>query len=998
MNRTKQLGLSLLTLLCCLTATAQDPSVTKCEYWFDQQYDSRITATMSGGTWDSSISIADMGYGLHSIAFRVFDSNGQASSTLVKNFIKLESTSTGINPLNTYEYWIDQQFDKRKSGTVPASGVVSFEEDLTTLNYGLHNVTVRVIDAVGKVSSALTKNFIKLETTATGTNPLKTYEYWIDQQFDKRKSETLDATGIVNIDEDITALDYGLHNVTIRVIDAVGRVSSALTKNFIKLETTASGLNPLKTYEYWIDQQFDERKSGTVPATGVVEFDYDLSALNPGLHNIAIRVIDEVGKVSSVLTKNFIVLEQLEGDNALVTYEYWIDDEFDSRKSAEVPADGVVNLDIDITDRGVGMHTFNYRTIDKAGYPSAVVYKSFFVKKIVEDANLIAIDYWFNDEPRTRIAIDPAQASIDKNDIVIPLDDLKPRTISEEYVFDATQKKVITTETVTVGFQVFNNEEVGSEAYVETLENMSFTVDPAFVALNNEVSDTKAVPKGGDVQGFSYSGAVGDSLHWEITTESDAKIDFYDADGNKITPEAKTINEKDVLVMKMPTATVYVLVYGATADGDITIKVAQPIELAVVDATRKYGEANPTFTYSVKGAAVAGEVAFTTEATATSGVGDYAVSIDGSGITNSYVTLVPGTLTIEKAPLTIKAKDYTIKQGEALPALEIEYEGFKNEETQTVLTTQAAIATEATSASVPGAYDITVSGAEAANYELTFLKGTLTIEKLDVILGDANGDGTVNVFDVTAMVNYILGSPNEGFVFAAADVNGDGIVNVFDVTKVVNIILGVDDSEAKTRKAEGQSGTDKLYFEDFEIEPGEEKEVNILLDNPGAEYRDLQFDLYLPEGITVVQDEDDEFMVDKGDRCTKKHTIGFSYTDGHYVCMLYSTAKNPLSGNSGDILTITLKADGNVAPGAKTGSFRNVSLSKTDATGPTYDEFSFGITVKGADGIADLDANMAPADIYTLQGIKVRSKSESLDGLADGYYIVNRRKVYIRRK
>ena len=164
------------TLLCCLTATAQDPSVTKCEYWFDQQYDSRITATMSGGTWDSSISIADMGYGLHSIAFRVFDSNGQASSTLVKNFIKLESTSTGINPLNTYEYWIDQQFDKRKSGTVPASGVVSFEEDLTTLNYGLHNVTVRVIDAVGKVSSALTKNFIKLETTATGTKPLKTYE------------------------------------------------------------------------------------------------------------------------------------------------------------------------------------------------------------------------------------------------------------------------------------------------------------------------------------------------------------------------------------------------------------------------------------------------------------------------------------------------------------------------------------------------------------------------------------------------------------------------------------------------------------------------------------------------------------------------------------------------------------------------------------------------------------------------------------------------------
>ena len=228
------------------------------------------------------------------------------------------------------------------------------------------------------------------------------------------------------------------------------------------------------------------------------------------------------------------------------------------------------------------------------------------------------------------------------------------------------------------------------------------------------------------------------------------------------------------------------------------------------------------------------------------------------------------------------------------------------------------------------------------------------------LAGDANGDGTVNVFDVTAMVNYILGSPNDGFVFA---VNNDGIVNVFDVTKVVNIILGVDDSEAKTRKAEGQSGTDRLYIEDFEIEPGEEREVTILLDNPDAEYRDLQFDLYLPEGITVVQDEDEEFLVDTGSRCTKKHTIGFSYTDGHYVCMLYSTAKNPLSGNSGDILTITLKADGNVAPGAKTGSFRNVSLSKTDATGPTYDKFSFDIKVKGeVDVIEDVDAEAAPAN------------------------------------
>jgi len=702
------------------------------------------------------------------------------------------------------------------------------------------------------------------------------------------------------------------------------------------LETTASGLNPLKTYEYWIDQQFDERKSGTVPATGVVEFDYDLSALNPGLHNIAIRVIDEVGKVSSVLTKNFIVLEQLEGDNALVTYEYWIDDEFDSRKSAEVPADGVVNLDIDITDRGVGMHTFNYRTIDKAGYPSAVVYKSFFVKKIVEDANLIAIDYWFNDEPRTRIAIDPAQASIDKNDIVIPLDDLKPRTISEEYVFDATQKKVITTETVTVGFQVFNNEEVGSEAYVETLENMSFTVDPAFVALNNEVSDTKAVPKGGDVQGFSYSGAVGDSLHWEITNEVGAKVDFYDTDGNVITPEAKTINEKNVLVMKMPTATVYVLVYGATQDGDITIKVAQPIELAVIDATRAYGEENPTFTYSTKGAAVAGEVAFTTEATAASGVGEYAVSIDGSGITNSYVTLKSGKLTITKAPLTIKAKDYTIKQGEELPAFEMEYEGFKNEETAEVLTTQATIATTATSASEIGTYDITVSGAEAQNYELTFVKGTLTIAAADPVTITAKsyeieyGD-ELPTFEFTSEGATLDGTPA-----ITCDIPAGAPAGTYPIVIGKGGVTNYNDTYVNGTLTITKA---KLTITADDIEVHQDEEMPVLT--------------WKAEGWKNGEDE--------------------SVLTVQPVCTTEGTPDSPL----GDY-TITIS-------GAEAA---NYDITYVDGK----------LTVSVPVGIASFSANVAPADIYTLQGIKVRSKAESLDGLAEGYYIVNRRKVFIRRR
>ena len=58
-----------------------------------------------------------------------------------------------------------------------------------------------------------------------------------------------------------------------------------------------------------------------------------------------------------------------------------------------------------------------------------------------------------------------------------------------------------------------------------------------------------------------------------------------------------------------------------------------------------------------------------------------------------------------------------------------------------------------------------------------------------MLKGDVNGDGKVNVSDVSTLINMILGvvSTDQD----RADVNGDGRVNVSDVTALINIILGV---------------------------------------------------------------------------------------------------------------------------------------------------------------------------------------------------------------
>ena len=77
------------------------------------------------------------------------------------------------------------------------------------------------------------------------------------------------------------------------------------------------------------------------------------------------------------------------------------------------------------------------------------------------------------------------------------------------------------------------------------------------------------------------------------------------------------------------------------------------------------------------------------------------------------------------------------------------------------------------------------------------VKGTLTV--VEPASGDANRDGDVNVGDIIAIANYILGNPSANFDEEAADFNGDGgKPNVGDIIAIANYILG-NNSKARKR-------------------------------------------------------------------------------------------------------------------------------------------------------------------------------------------------------
>lgn len=88
----------------------------------------------------------------------------------------------------------------------------------------------------------------------------------------------------------------------------------------------------------------------------------------------------------------------------------------------------------------------------------------------------------------------------------------------------------------------------------------------------------------------------------------------------------------------------------------------------------------------------------------------------------------------------------------------------------------------------------------AGNVEQKNAIREFTLNLSDVIAGDVNGDGVVNLSDADGIVKHFVGRKLEGFIEENADADGDGSVNLSDARKVVGIFVGKDNNNARKSK------------------------------------------------------------------------------------------------------------------------------------------------------------------------------------------------------
>ena len=96
--------------------------------------------------------------------------------------------------------------------------------------------------------------------------------------------------------------------------------------------------------------------------------------------------------------------------------------------------------------------------------------------------------------------------------------------------------------------------------------------------------------------------------------------------------------------------------------------------------------------------------------------------------------------------------------------------------------------------------------------------------------------------------------------------------------------------------------------------------------------RMMQFELRLPDGVSVLYDEEEEdYAINLSDRATRRHTLQCAkLPNGNYQFVMSTMTLNNLSGNEGAIAYVTLSADENAKDGIYEAFLSNIELTAVE--------------------------------------------------------------------
>ena len=261
----------------------------------------------------------------------------------------------------------------------------------------------------------------------------------------------------------------------------------------------------------------------------------------------------------------------------------------------------------------------------------------------------------------------------------------------------------------------------------------------------------------------------------------------------------------------------------------------------------------------------------------------------------------------------------------------------------------------------------------AIGAKLNELKETLaalekTIGEYTYVVGDADGDGNVQVTDYMKVMKLVLGteSVEEGTVnFLRADANQDGKINNGDLVAVVNKILGIRTVDALEQVLATNSMESVGEVKMAAVEGVASKKIAIQLSSTNK-YAACQMDVNIPAGVTVTSSSIEGLQ---------NHSLySAEQTDGT-LRLVVSSLENAVMDTEGNA-TIYLEVEGNNAEAI---TVSNVTAA--DVAGATYNIVDKG-EATGINGVvSNANSGSLKQRIYSVGG-------QMMDGVKKGINII----------
>ena len=508
----------ILSLLLLSTLT-KGQNLVGYEYWFDKDYPSKVYTAHTQEQISFEADVSTFSQGLHYITFRAKDSEGKWSPPLTQYFYRTSTDNGADNALSSYEYWIDKDVTNKKT-TESTNGTIILDLDVTTLTQGVHYLNFRAKDKLGNWSNLLTQYFYRTSTDNGADNALSSYEYWIDKDITNKKT-TESTNSTIILDLDVTTLTQGVHCLSFRAKDKLGNWSNPLTQYFYRTSTDNGADNALSSYEYWIDKDVTNKKS-VESGNGMIALDLDVSDLSQGVHYLNFRAKDKLGNWSNLLTQYFYRTSTDNGaDNALNSYEYWIDKDIENKKTTE-STNGTIILDLDVATLERGVHYLNFRAKDKLGNWSILLTQYFVCpSENITKGKISNYAYWLNDDLNTLQTGNFTPTEVLQWDgflLDIP-EAIIPKTMPESIQLTSTSKESGTAtfawaSDVQLNLQFKDEAERWSVASIDTFAHTSKqTIEAKLLTLNKGSNFQKPVSR--TLEAISIDINKEDSVYWK---------------------------------------------------------------------------------------------------------------------------------------------------------------------------------------------------------------------------------------------------------------------------------------------------------------------------------------------------------------------------------------------------------------------------------------------------------------------------------------------------